>query len=229
MREVIRTENLYKRLPIGGHELEILRDINLSIYDGEMVAIVGPSGSGKSTLMGLIGGLDSVSSGKIFVDDIDITGLSERKLTRLRSEKIGFVFQTFNLIPTLTALENVMLPRQFSPVRSGARERGEALLEMFNLADQMHSTTKRLSGGEQQRVAIARALINEPALLLCDEPSGNLDTASTAIVIDALFQVRNETGTTVIVVTHDPILANQMDRRIELVDGEIVNIEGTLV
>jgi putative ABC transport system ATP-binding protein len=227
MREVIRTVNLYKRLPIGGHELEILHDINLTIHDGEMVAIVGPSGSGKSTLMGLIGGLDSVTSGTIYIDDIDITQLGERKLTRLRNEKIGFVFQYFNLIPTLTALENVMLPRQFSPTRSGARERGEALLEMLNLTDRMHSTTKRLSGGEQQRVAIARALINEPALLLCDEPSGNLDTASTAIVIDALFHVRKETGTTVVVVTHDPILANQMDRRIELVDGEIVNIEGT--
>lgn len=221
-RPVIETRHLVKRLPMGGQNLDILKDINLTIYSGEMVAIVGPSGSGKSTLMGLIGGLDNVTEGQILIDAVDITALKERELTNIRGQKIGFVFQYFNLIPTLSALENVMLPMQFSSRRRGAKKRARMLLEMFNLHDRMDESVRRLSGGEQQRVAIARALINEPSLLLCDEPTGNLDSASTGVVIDALFDVREKTGTTVVVVTHDPLLAKQMDRQIELVDGEIV-------
>lgn len=221
-KPIIEIRNLVKKLPIGGQHLDILKDITLDIYASELLAIIGPSGSGKSTLMGLIGGLDLVTSGQIILDGIDITELSERKLTRLRNQKIGFVFQYFNLIPTLTALENVMLPMQFSRQRQGARQRAQELLEMFHLNDRLHHTAKRLSGGEQQRVAIARALVNEPTLLLCDEPTGNLDSASTGIVIETLFNVREKTGTTVVVVTHNPHLAAQMDRRIELVDGEIV-------
>lgn len=222
---VIEARHVYKSLPIGGQMLEILIDINFTIQQSEMVAIMGPSGSGKSTLMGLIGGLDSVTSGQIILDNsLDITQLSERELTRIRNQKIGFVFQYYNLIPTLTALENVMLPMQFSRERRRSKQRAQKLLEMFNLGDQMNTGARRLSGGEQQRVAIARSLINEPALLLCDEPTGNLDSASTGIVIDALFNVRDQTGTTVVVVTHDPLLAEQMDRHIELVDGKIVNV-----
>ena len=222
-RPVIEIRDLHKYLPLGGQQLHILKNINLTIHDKEMVAIVGPSGSGKSTLMGLMGGLDSVSSGNITIDEsINITQLSERELTNLRNQKIGFVFQYFNLIPTLTALENVMLPMQFSRQRGAAQKRAKRLLDMFHLGDRMNHGVRRLSGGEQQRVAIARALINKPSLLLCDEPTGNLDTASTGVVIDALFNVRDETGTTVIVVTHDPLLAEQMDRQIELVDGEII-------
>ena len=222
IQPIIEVHNLVKQLPIGGQQLDILTGITLNIYSGEMLAIIGPSGSGKSTLMGLIGGLDTVTSGQIILDGLDITNLNERKLTRLRNQKIGFVFQYFNLIPTLTALENVMLPMQFSAKRGGARQRAQELLEMFHLGDRLNYTAKRLSGGEQQRVAIARALVNEPTLLLCDEPTGNLDTASTGLVIDALFNVREKTGTTVVVVTHNPHLAAQMDRKIELVDGELV-------
>ncbi len=222
-KPIIEIHNLVKQLPLGGQQLDILKDITLDIYEREMLAIVGPSGSGKSTLMGLIGGLDVATSGKIILDGDDITQLSERKLTNLRNQKIGFVFQYFNLIPTLTALENVMLPMQFSAKRRGARQRAEELLAMFHLEDRLNYTAKRLSGGEQQRVAIARSLINEPTLLLCDEPTGNLDSASTGIVIEALFNVREKTGTTVVVVTHNPHLAAQMDRQIELIDGEILN------
>jgi putative ABC transport system ATP-binding protein len=223
-KPVIQTVNLCKALPVGGTMLEILKDINLEIYQSEMVAIIGPSGSGKSTLMGLMGGLDSATSGKIYIDGIEITRLRERALTRIRNEKIGFVFQYFNLIPTLNSLENVMLPIQFSARRKkGAKPRATQLLEMLNLQDRLQHTAKQLSGGEQQRVAIARALANEPSILLCDEPTGNLDVASTGIVIDALFRVREQTQTTVVVVTHNPYLADQMDKIIELADGQIVN------
>jgi putative ABC transport system ATP-binding protein len=222
---VIRTENLCKELPIGGASLQILKDISLDIWHQEMVAIVGPSGSGKSTLMGLIGGLDSPTSGQIYLDGEDITDLSERAMTRLRNQKIGFVFQYYNLVPTLNAIENVMLPMQFSPQgrRWGYKKRAKELLEMLNLGERMSHTARQLSGGEQQRVAIARALANKPSILLCDEPTGNLDSASTAIVINALFDVRDNTGTTVVVVTHNPMLSGQMDRVIELVDGQIVS------
>ena len=182
-----------------------------------------PSGSGKSTLMGLIGGLDSPTAGQVIIDNVDITHLGERALTRLRNEKIGFVFQDFNLVPTLNAIENVMLPIQFSKKRrNGAMQRAESLLMMLGLQERFEHDHKQLSGGEQQRVAIARALANEPAILLCDEPTGNLDKASTALVIDALFEIRDNIDTTIVVVTHSPELAALMDRQIELVDGEII-------
>lgn len=223
MREVvIHTQNLSKTMYLGSEPFEILKNISIDIYRSEMVAIVGPSGSGKSTLMGLIGGLDSATSGTIAIDGTDITRMGERALTRMRNEKIGFVFQSYNLVPTLNAMENVMLPLQFSRKRKHHHEtRARELLEMLGLEHRLHHNYRQLSGGEQQRVAIARALANEPALLLCDEPTGNLDKASTAIVIDALFDVRKHTDTTVIVVTHSPELAAIMDRRIEIVDGEV--------
>lgn len=220
---VIQTLNLGKSLSMDGTPLEILRDISIEVRRGEMVAIVGPSGSGKSTLMGLIGGLDSPTSGNIIIDGVDITHLSERALTRLRNEKIGFVFQDYNLVPTLNARENVMLPMQFSRNRRNARQRADAILDMLGLGSRLEHSYKQLSGGEQQRVAIARALANDPAILLCDEPTGNLDKASAALVIDALFEVREHTSTTIIVVTHSPTLAAKMDRIIELVDGEVVS------
>ncbi|KAB2853845.1 MAG: ABC transporter ATP-binding protein, partial [Anaerolineae bacterium] len=196
----------------------------------EMVAIIGPSGSGKSTLMGLMGGLDSATSGKIYLDGEDITLLGERALTRMRNQKIGFVFQYFNLVPTLNALENVMLPLQYAPnsPRRGHKKRAQELLEMLNLGERMSHNARELSGGEQQRVAIARALANSPSILLCDEPTGNLDRASTALVTEALFHVRENTGTTVVVVTHNPTLAKRMDRIVELVDGQIVPSPATI-
>lgn len=210
--------------------LEILRDITLDIWSQEMVAIIGPSGSGKSTLMGLMGGLDSATSGKIYLDGEDITVLGERALTRMRNQKIGFVFQYFNLVPTLNALENVMLPLQYAPnsPRRSHKKRAQELLEMLNLGERMNHNARQLSGGEQQRVAIARALANSPSILLCDEPTGNLDRASTALVTEALFQVRENTGTTVVVVTHNPTLAKRMDRIVELVDGQIVASPATI-
>lgn len=219
---VIQTIDVCKSLPFGGQQLEILKNISIEIDYGEMVAIVGPSGSGKTTLMGLIGGLDSPSSGEIIIDDTNISQLNERALTRLRNNKIGFVFQEYNLVPTLNAIENVMLPIQFSSRRHQAHERAEALLTMLGLQSRLEHSDRQLSGGEQQRVAIARALANEPAILLCDEPTGNLDKASTALVIEALFEVRDNIDTTIVVVTHNPTLASMMDRQIELVDGEIV-------
>ncbi|MBI5931195.1 MAG: ABC transporter ATP-binding protein [Chloroflexi bacterium] len=210
--------------------LEILRDITLDIWPQEMVAIIGPSGSGKSTLMGLIGGLDSATSGRIYLEGEDITSLGERALTRMRNQKIGFVFQSFNLVSTLNALENVMLPLQYAPhsPRRGHKKRAQELLEMLNLGERMDHNSRQLSGGEQQRVAIARALANNPSILLCDEPTGNLDRASTALVTEALFQVRENVGTTVVVVTHNPTLAKRMDRIVELVDGQIVPTPATI-
>lgn len=222
-KAVIQTRRLCKSLPIGGTMLDILKDIDLNVYEREMVAVVGPSGSGKSTLMGLIGGLDSATSGQILIDGVEITHLRERALTRMRNEKIGFVFQYFNLVPTLNALENVMLPIQFSAKRrQNAKKRAAELLSLLHLEDRLEHSAKQLSGGEQQRVAIARALANEPAIVLCDEPTGNLDMASTGLVIDALFDVREKLGTTVVVVTHNQGLAAQLDRIVEIVDGRIV-------
>lgn len=219
---VIQTIDLCKSLPMGGQQLEILSHISIDIQRAEMVAIVGPSGSGKTTLMGLIGGLDSPTAGQVIIDGVDITNLNERALTRLRNEKIGFVFQDYNLVPTLDALENVMLPMQFSRNRRvGAKQRAKELLTMLGLEKRLHHTYKQLSGGEQQRVVIARALANQPPILLCDEPTGNLDKASTALVIEALFEVREAMGTTIVVVTHSPSLADLLDRKITLVDGKI--------
>ncbi len=220
---VIQTIDLCKSLPFGGTQLQILKDISIEIAHGETVAIIGPSGSGKTTLMGLIGGLDVPTSGQVIIDGIDITRRRERALTRLRNEKIGFVFQDYNLVATLNAIENVMLPMQFSRQRRrNPYQRAEELLTMLGLQDRLEHTYRQLSGGEQQRVAIARALANEPAILLCDEPTGNLDKASTALVIEALLAVREQTHTTVVVVTHNPALAGILDRQIELVDGMIV-------
>jgi putative ABC transport system ATP-binding protein len=223
-RPVIRTVGLAKRLPLGKTVVHALRGVDMVIYPREMVGIVGPSGSGKSTLLGLIGGLDTPSAGRIEIDGIDITRLSEDRLTEIRNEKIGFVFQFFNLIPTLTALENVVLPIQFArKARVNPGRRGKELLAMLGLSDRMHHRPAELSGGQQQRVAIARALANNPPLLLADEPTGNLDTEAGAVVLDALRRVRAEVGTTVVIVTHDAGLAGQTDRVLTLVDGRIVN------
>lgn len=221
--KVIQTVDLCKTLYIGNEPVEILKNISIEIQRGEMLAIVGPSGSGKSTLMGLIGGLDGATSGQIFIDGTEITKMGERALTRMRNEKIGFVFQNYNLVPTLDALENVMLPMQFSRKRvEGGADRAQKLLEMLGLGHRIHHNHKQLSGGEQQRVAIARALANDPAILLCDEPTGNLDRASTDTVTESLFRVREQTRSTVIVVTHSQRLAAMMDRQIEIVDGEVL-------
>ncbi|MCL4247761.1 MAG: ABC transporter ATP-binding protein [Anaerolineae bacterium] len=222
-RPVIRTRDLTKDLPLGKTVVHALRGVNLEIQPGEMVGIVGPSGSGKSTLLGLIGGLDKPTRGSIEIDGVDISKLSEDKLTEIRNEKIGFIFQFFNLIPTLTAQENVALPIQFArKARFSSDKRAKELLTMLGMADRLNHRPTELSGGQQQRVAIARALANNPPLLLADEPTGNLDSESGEVVLDALEKVRTETGTTVVIVTHDPDLAKRTDRIITLVDGRIV-------
>ncbi|MBI5961644.1 MAG: ABC transporter ATP-binding protein [Chloroflexi bacterium] len=219
---VVRTENLRKDLNMGEVVVHALRGVSVSVAGGEFMGIIGPSGSGKSTLLGLIGGLDTPTSGNVYIDGQDITNLDERALTRVRNEKIGFVFQFFNLIPTLSALENVALPIQFARHRKYTpSHRAKELLELLGLGDRMHHRPSQLSGGQQQRVAIARALANQPPLLLCDEPTGNLDTESSDIVLRALRDVQKQTGTTVVIVTHDMSVAAQMDRLVSLIDGQI--------
>lgn len=220
---VLRTANLTKELPLGAEIVRILRGISLEIYRGERVGIIGPSGSGKTTLLGLMGGLDKPTSGTIELDGIDISRLSESHLAEVRNEKIGFVFQFFNLVPTLTALENVMLPIEFArKPKFNPRRRAAELLELLGLKDRMHHRPSQLSGGQQQRVAIARALANNPPLVLADEPTGNLDTEAGKLVLKALMDVQRETGTTIVVVTHDARIANQMERVLTLLDGQLV-------
>lgn len=221
---VIHVTNLTRELPMGKVTVHALRGVDLTVYPGEMVSIIGPSGSGKSTLLGLIGGLDSPTRGTIEIDGVDITRMNEGRLTEIRNEKIGFIFQFFNLIPTLTAVENVALPIQFArkPLfRPEARAR--ELLELLGLGDRLHHRPAELSGGQQQRVAIARALANNPPLILADEPTGNLDSESGRLVLDALKRIQREAGTTVVIVTHDPDIAGFTDRTVKLIDGQIAH------
>ena len=223
-QSVIQASNITRDLKLGAHIVHALRGVNLEIYPNEMVGIVGPSGSGKSTLLGIIGGLDSPTDGTIAIDGVDVTRMSEGRLTDIRNQKIGFVFQFFNLIPTLTALENVALPIEFAQVRRHKPfKRAQELLEMLGLGDRFHHRPNELSGGQQQRVAIARALANDPPILLADEPTGNLDSQSGETVLDALSTIRDQNGTTVVLVTHDQTLAGRMDRVLTLVDGKIVD------
>ena len=221
---VIRTQGVVKELPLGNTTVHALRGVDMEIFAGEIVGIIGPSGSGKSTLLGLIGGLDTPTRGTIEIDGVDISRMSEDRLTEIRNEKIGFIFQFFNLIPTLTALENVALPIQFArKPQFNPDKRAKELLTMLGLGDRMRHRPSELSGGQQQRVAIARALANNPPLLLADEPTGNLDTESGAMVMQALRDIRQQSGTTVVIVTHDTTIAQQTDRVLTLVDGTLVN------
>ncbi len=221
---VLQAVDLRKELKVGEVTVQALRNVSLQVTQGEFLSITGPSGSGKSTLLGLIGGLDSPTSGKVYIDDIDITRLNERELTRIRNEKIGFVFQFFNLIPTLTALENVALPIQFARRRNfDPNKRAKELLGMFGLGDRLHHRPSQLSGGQQQRVAMARALANNPPLLLCDEPTGSLDTEASETVMTTLRDVQQKMNTTVVIVTHNMDVASRVDRLITLVDGQVAN------
>lgn len=220
--DVVRTQDLRKDLNMGEVVVHAVRGVSMNVGAGEFLGIMGPSGSGKSTLLGLIGGLDTPTDGRIYIDGEDITDLDERELTRVRNEKIGFVFQFFNLIPTLTALENVALPIQFARHRQfNPNKRARELLTLLGLQDRMNHRPTQLSGGEQQRVALARALANNPPLVLCDEPTGNLDTASSEVVMNALRDVQRKTGATVVIVTHSMDVASQVDRVVMLVDGAI--------
>jgi putative ABC transport system ATP-binding protein len=222
---VLEAEGLTKQLKVGEVTVDALKGVSLKVAKGEFVAVIGPSGSGKSTLLGLMGGLDSPTTGKIAIDGVDITKMSERELTRIRNEKIGFIFQSFNLIPTLSALENVALPMQFARQRvaKNPTSRAKELLELLGLGDRLANRPSQLSGGQQQRVAIARALANNPPLLLADEPTGNLDTASSDIVMNAFRSIQKTIGTTIIIVTHDMDIASQAERVITIVDGLVAD------
>jgi putative ABC transport system ATP-binding protein len=206
----------------GAGPLTILQPTSLRIERGRVLAITGPSGSGKSTMLGLIAGLDAPSTGRILIDDEDITRLGEERLARLRGAKIGIVFQFFHLLPSLTAYENILVPMELSGARD-APERARALLADVGLSDRGHHYPSQLSGGEQQRVAIARALANDPKVLLADEPTGNLDSATGRQVIELLVKVNRVHGRTLVLVTHDPDLAALADETILLKDGRVVD------
>ena len=218
---MIELQGVSKTVPSGDSTLTILHPLDLRIESGRVVAITGPSGSGKSTLLGLLAGLDAPSTGRIFIDEADITAMSEDELARFRGRRIGFVFQFFHLLPSLTAYENARVPLEIAGT-PGAGARADALLSEVGLGARRHHYPSQLSGGEQQRVAIARALANDPAILLADEPTGNLDSATGQQVIDLLIDVNRRRHTTVILVTHDPELAARADTTIALRDGRVV-------
>jgi putative ABC transport system ATP-binding protein len=219
-RPILQAQHLSKRVISPAGELEILKDINLSISTAEAVAIVGASGSGKSTLLGLLAGLDTPTDGRVYVDGHDVFALDEDGRAQLRGEKIGFVFQAFQLLPNLTAVENVMLPLELAG-RQDARSTAQNVLDRVGLVQRLHHYPKHLSGGEQQRVAIARAFATAPKLLFADEPTGNLDRSTGQRVIDLLFALNAEHATTLVLVTHDESLAGRCSRRLELDDGRL--------
>ena len=217
---MIELRGVSKTVRSGDHQLTILHPVDLAVPSGQRLAVVGPSGSGKSTLLGLIAGLDAPSTGSILVEGTDITRLSEDELARLRGEKIGFVFQSFHLIPSLTAVENILVPMEIAG-RRDALVRARALLAEVGLEDRGHHYPSQLSGGEQQRVAIARALSNEPIIVLADEPTGNLDTRTGHHIIELLLATNLQRGTTLVVVTHDPEIASMADAQVHLRDGKV--------
>jgi putative ABC transport system ATP-binding protein len=222
---MIELHEVSKTVMSGSAPLTILHPLSLQIPRRRFLAIVGPSGSGKSTLLGLIAGLAAPTSGSVVIDGVDITRLDEDRLAKLRGEKIGFVFQFFHLIPSLTALENVSVPMEIVGVRD-ARSRAEALLEEVGLTGRAHHYPSQLSGGEQQRVALARALANDPPIVLADEPTGNLDTTNGRHIMELLREIHATRGTTIVLVTHDVELASMADARLGLRDGRVVESVG---
>jgi len=223
---MIELRGVSKTVQSGDHPLTILHPLDYTIASGQFVAVVGPSGSGKSTLLGLLAGLDAPTTGHIVIDGVDITGLSEDALARLRGEKIGFVFQFFHLVPSLTAFENVLIPMEIAGKR-GATTRARQLIDEVGLSDRAHHYPSQLSGGEQQRVAIARALANDPPIVLADEPTGNLDSATGRLIMELLLNVRRTRSSTLVLVTHDSELASLADTRLVLRDGRPVPLSGT--
>jgi putative ABC transport system ATP-binding protein len=219
MLPIVDVRDVTRTLALGATPVPILHGLTFTVARGEWVALTGPSGSGKSTLLGLIAGLDTPTSGEVWIDGVAISGQPERALAKIRNEKVGIVFQQFNLIPTLTAQENVEVPLYVGPHRREAAKRARAMLDRVGLSDRLGHRPHQLSGGQQQRVAIARALVTEPALVVADEPTGNLDTATGAQILDLFGRLRDALDLTVIVVTHDPEVAACADRTLHLVDG----------
>jgi putative ABC transport system ATP-binding protein len=220
---MIEVRNLTKTLTSGGSKLEILKGIDLTIGKGEVLAIEGPSGSGKSTLLGLLAGFDSPTGGSIKIDGEEITGLDEDQLAILRGNKLGFVFQSYNLIPTLTAEENVALPLELRGESRNSQTRARELLAAVGLDTRLSHYPVQLSGGEQQRVALARAFACSPSILLADEPTGNLDSATGRLVLEMLLKLNRTQGATLVIVTHDPALSRLTDRIVFLRDGRIID------
>jgi len=219
---MIRAHGLTKTIDTGTHRVDILKGVDLEVPRGQFAAVMGPSGSGKSTLLGLLAGLDSPTAGQIFLDGQEISGLKEDELALVRGRKIGFVFQSYHLIPTLTAEENVLLPMELAGNGGGGVARAAELLERVGLAGRRDHYPVQLSGGEQQRVALARAFMMRPPILMADEPTGNLDSENGRLVLDLLLALNRQEGTTLVLVTHDQELAGHADRRILLRDGRIV-------
>jgi len=219
---MIELYKVSKVVPSGAEMLTILQPLDMTIPDGQFVAVVGPSGSGKSTLLGLIAGLDGPTSGEIRIDGQPITTMNEDSLAELRGNKIGFIFQSFHLIPSLTALENIMVPMEIAGVRD-AQQRAQQLLEDVDLVARSHHYPSQLSGGEQQRVAIARAFANDPSIMLADEPTGNLDSHNGRHVFELMVEMNRKRNATLVLVTHDHELAALADRRISLRDGRVVS------
>ncbi len=222
-KKIIEVKNVWKTYKMGKNKVHALRGISLEVKKGEFLAILGPSGSGKSTCMNMVGCLDTPTKGDVFLSGKNIAKLDESDLAQIRGKKIGFIFQQFNLLPSLTAQENVMLPMMFQGVPLEKRlKQSKKYLELVGLDKRMDHLPNQLSGGQQQRVAIARSLANEPEMILADEPTGNLDSKSGGIVIDFLKKLRKKEGTTIVIVTHDEKLAESADRQVYLKDGLIV-------
>ncbi|HEY5001665.1 MAG TPA: ABC transporter ATP-binding protein [Ktedonobacteraceae bacterium] len=224
---VMDVQNITKNLPLGREQIEILKGISFQIMSGEFVSIVGPSGSGKSTLLGIIAGLDNPTTGQVLIDGVNITRMSEGKLAGVRNSKIGMIFQAFNLIPTLTAQENVEVPLYVGKHNGSPSTRAQELLELVGLSHRLNHRPSQLSGGEQQRVAIARALATDPAFVIADEPTGNLDAKNGENVLKLIADLRSQTGKTFIIATHDPVVASHADRAIRIVDGKVATIDSS--
>ena len=223
MTEIIRVEHLHKIFRIGKVEVPALRGVNLRIEDGEFVSLVGPSGCGKSTLLYVIGGLTSPTSGRVFLDGMDLSRMKEAQRTELRKQKIGFVFQRFNLLSTLTAWGNIALARHIAGNRNGtSRAEMQAVIKMLGLEARMGHRPYELSGGEQQRVAIARAVVNRPKIILADEPTGSLDTENSELVLNMLCELNNHFGHTILLITHNPEVATFSDRIVNMRDGHVL-------
>ena len=222
---MLAVRNLTKEYRSGGGALAVLRNVSFDVAAGETLAIVGPSGSGKTTLLGLLAGLDTPTTGTVLLDGADLGSLDEDARARLRGDRVGFVFRSFHLVPTLTALENVQVPLELRGIRD-SDARAKDLLERVGLGNRTHHFPTQLSGGEQQRVAIARAFVNRPRVLFADEPTGNLDGATGARIVELLEQLNREDGTTIVLVTHDPVLATRLGRSIRLADGLVIEDTG---